>query len=507
MVLDTAGVAMLLVSGETELKTTAKVLNIKRAGVLTPMPTVDVSANSLAYVIYTSGSTGAPKGVAIEHGALVNLLKSMQREPGLGAQDTLVAITTPSFDIAALELFLPLMTGAKLVVATDAEVMDGQLLLALLGRTRATVLQATPGAWRILIDAGWTGANALKVLCGGEALPRDLAEMLLDRSSEVWNMYGPTETTIWSSATRIMRGSGPVRVGPPIANTHFYVLDKYLDPSPLGVTGELYIGGAGLARGYWKRPDLAADKFVANPFDAGRIYATGDLARLHHDGSTELLGRKDFQVKVRGYRIELAEIEGVIGLHALVSEAVVTQQKSVKTGANRLIAYLATGFTASDPRALPLVRELPAMLGQTLPEYMVPAGFVVLEKLPRTPNGKVDRKSLELIEETATEIVEFAPAVTPEQRLLADIWTELLQLPSVSIRESIFDLGADSLLVFRIAAQAQNKGLPVTPTLIFLQRTIEAVCCALEANKTSSTPISIPTRIAAISRDGYRVKR
>jgi amino acid adenylation domain-containing protein len=507
-VLENAGVGLLLVSGEFDLETNARILNIRTPDILTkPAPLPEVAMNSLAYVIYTSGSTGAPKGVAIEHGALVNLLRSMQRRPGLLEKDTMVAITTPSFDIAALELFLPLMMGARLVVATDAEVMDGRLLLGLIEKTGATMLQATPGAWRILIDAGWTGATPLKVLCGGEALPRDLADMLLDRSSEVWNMYGPTETTIWSSATRVVRGTGSVRVGPPIANTQFYVLDKYLNPSPMGVTGELYIGGAGLARGYWKRPDLTEEKFVANPFGVGRIYATGDLARLHRDSSAELLGRKDFQVKVRGYRIELAEIEGAIAMHPLVSEAVVMQQKSGKTGANRLIAYAATGFNGDDARALPLTRELPQMLGRTLPEYMIPAGFVVLETLPRTANGKVDRKALPTSEEIAREVVEFAPAVTLEQEVLAGIWAELLELEAVSIRESIFELGADSLLVFRMAARAQQRGLPVTATLIFQQRTIEGICAALEFGTTLATPQRTSTRIAAASRDNYRVQK
>ena len=184
-----------------------------------------LAADSLAYVIYTSGSTGKPKGVAVEHGALMNLLRSMQREPGLDENDVLVAITTLAFDIAELELLLPLLTGAKLVIATDAEVLDGRLLLGLLERTKATVLQATPGAWRILIDAGWNNTLPLKALCGGEALPRELADKLLDRAGEVWNMYGPTETTIWSSATRVTRGTGSMRLGPPIANTQFYVLD------------------------------------------------------------------------------------------------------------------------------------------------------------------------------------------------------------------------------------------------------------------------------------------
>ncbi len=342
-------------------------------------------------MIYTSGSTGKPKGVAIEHGALLNLLRSMQREPGLDANDVLVAITTLAFDIAGLELLLPLLTGAKLVVATDAEVLDGRLLLGLLERTKATTLQATPGAWRILIDAGWSKALPLKALCGGEGLPRELAEKLLDRAGEVWNVYGPTETTIWSSATRVTHGTSALRIGPPIANTQFYVLDQRKQPVPIGVTGELYIGGDGLARGYWNRPELTAEKFIQNPFGEGRIYATGDLGRWHDDGTIELLGRADFQVKIRGYRIELPEIEDAILKHPRVKEIVVIQS-TAETGAPRLIGYIVADVNGNEA-ATKLVAALPGQLGMTLPEYMIPAGFVVLDQLPRTANGKIDRKA------------------------------------------------------------------------------------------------------------------
>ena len=267
MVIEDSGISILLAGRDPSVDTTAKILRVTG-----PQPQGSealpqtIAADALAYVIYTSGSTGKPKGVAIEHSALMNLLRSMEREPGLTQDDTLVAVTTLAFDIAALELLLPLLTGAQLIVATDEQVQDGAQLLRLLETHHATVLQATPGLWRILIDAGWTKALPLKALCGGEALPRDLAERLLDRSDDVWNVYGPTETTIWSSATRVTRGSGPLHIGPPIANTSFFVLDEAQQPVPIGVTGELYIGGDGLARGYWNRPELTAEKFLTNPF-------------------------------------------------------------------------------------------------------------------------------------------------------------------------------------------------------------------------------------------------
>jgi len=459
MVLDDAGAAILLTMRDLGLKTSAKALNLSQSFEAAPeaWQPAAIDASALAYVIYTSGSTGKPKGVAIEHGALVNLLRSMQREPGLSANDVLVAITTLSFDIAGLELLLPLLTGAKLVVATDAEVLDGRMLLSLLERAKATVLQATPGAWRILIDAGWTNALPLKALCGGEALPRELADKLLDRAGELWNVYGPTETTIWSSATRVARGPGSVKIGPPIPNTQFYVLDERRQPVPIGVTGELFIGGAGLARGYWNRPELTSEKFIANPFGEGRLYATGDLARWNDKGLIELLGRTDFQVKIRGYRIELAEIEAALMQHETVKEAAVVAHKSDDTGITRLVAYVAVGELASNVSDR-LILELPARLSRTLPEYLVPNAFVVLPALPRNSHGKIDRRALpsadvmsgeNWIASTAHVADYFAPNDVIE-RQLADIWQTTLGIPLISARANFFSLGVGSLAALRL---------------------------------------------------------
>ncbi len=504
-VVEDSGIAILLAGRDPDVDTVAKVLRVTG-----PQPmsnetlSASVDAKSLAYVIYTSGSTGRPKGVAIEHLALTNLLRSMQRTPGLTAQDTLVAVTTLAFDIAALELMLPLITGAKLIVATDDQVQDGAALLRLMETNRATVLQATPGHWRILIDAGWSKALPLKVLCGGEALPRDLAEQLLDRSDEVWNVYGPTETTIWSSATRVSRGTGPLHVGPPIANTGILVLDERRNPVPIGVTGELYISGDGLARGYWNNPALTAEKFVPNPFGAGRIYSTGDLARFHRDGSVELLGRADFQVKLRGYRIELGDIEAPLRKHPQVRDAVVIQQNM------RLIGFFEIAGTMVESASL--VAELRQLLERTLPDYMIPAALIALPQIPRTPNGKVDRKALPQL--SATDHVEleskansFTAPATPEEEQLAAIWSSILERNGVSMTESIFELGADSLLIFRIAARAQREGLPVTATLIFQHRTIRALCAALQQRRQTSSPVRSGSRIAAAARDQYRHTR
>jgi amino acid adenylation domain-containing protein len=507
MVVEDSGIGILLAGRDPNVDTTAKIL--RATG---PQPQFTdalpqtIPADSLAYVIYTSGSTGKPKGVAIEHRALMNLLLSMQQQPGLEQDDVLVAVTTLAFDIAALELMLPLISGATLVVATDDQVQDGAQLLRLLEASHATVLQATPGLWRILIDAGWTSALPLKALCGGEALPRDLAERLLDRAPDLWNVYGPTETTIWSSATQVARGAGPLHIGPPIANTTFFVLDEEQRPLPIGVTGELYIGGEGLARGYWKRPELTAEKFLANPFGAGRIYRTGDLARWHRDGSVELLGRADFQVKLRGYRIELGDIEAALSKHPVVREAVVIQQKAADSAALRLVGFVET--IHDHPAESALIPELQQLLGRSLPEYMIPAALLVLPRIPRTPNGKVDRKALPQLSSGDGLALKsektFTAPVTAEEKQLAAIWADVLELPAVSTTDSIFELGADSLLIFRIAARAQREGLPINATQIFQHRTILSLCQSLQHAETSAAPVRSGPRIAAASRDSYR---
>jgi amino acid adenylation domain-containing protein len=510
LVLQDAGVALLLTQehlAET-LRAEARVICLDGERSLWARESTapldgETHPDSLAYVIYTSGSTGKPKGVAIEHGALSNLLLSMQREPGLTANDVLVSVTTLAFDIAALELFLPPMTGSKLVIATREQVIDAYQLRTLLETSGATVLQSTPGAWRMLIEAGWNGQPKLKVLCGGEALPSDLAEALLDRSDEVWNVYGPTETTIWSSATKLKKQAGPVTIGPPIANTQFYILDKHLQPLPVGVSGDLYIGGSGLARGYWHRPELTHEKFVANPFGPGRIYQTGDLGRWLPNGQIELLGRSDFQVKIRGYRIELGEIESVLRQHPAVKEAaVIAVDDSI--GHKRLAAYVSTDEAAAD-----LPAKLHSLLASKLPEYMIPAAIVPLEKLPQTPNLKIDRKALQKMELTApiTEVSYTAPE-TPQQIKLAAIWADVLKLDRVGITDSIFDLGADSLLIFRIAARAGVEGLPINPTQIFQHRTIANLSTALEESNGAETPaVTMAAPIQAVSRERFRRPR
>ncbi|MGH9945854.1 MAG: amino acid adenylation domain-containing protein, partial [Pyrinomonadaceae bacterium] len=305
-------------------------------------PEIEATPDSLAYVIYTSGSTGKPKGVQVEHRAFVNLLCSMQNEPGMTAKDVLVAVTTLSFDIAGLELFLPLITGAKVIVASRDAASDGNVLMKLIADIGATMMQATPATWRLLLEAGWNGNDAFKILCGGEALPRDLANELIGRCGSLWNMYGPTETTIWSSISNITSTDGPVFLGEPIANTQLYVLNDDMEPLPIGVAGELHIGGDGLARGYFNQPEMTAAKFVQDPFaldGKAKIYKTGDLVRRREDGNIEFLGRIDHQVKVRGYRIELGEIESALLEHPAVENAVVAARED-SPGNKRLAAYV-----------------------------------------------------------------------------------------------------------------------------------------------------------------------
>jgi amino acid adenylation domain-containing protein len=511
-----SGIMLLLTGRDPSIDTSVKMLNVTgpQPQHNVPLPQ-SIAARDLAYVIYTSGSTGKPKGVAIEHAALMNLLHSMQREPGLRADDVLVAVTTLAFDIAALELFLPLLSGAKLVIATDEQVTNGMLLLRLLEDSQATVMQATPGAWRILLEAGWSATHPLQVLCGGEALPRDLADKLLARSANVWNVYGPTETTIWSSANRVTSGTAPLRIGPAIANTQFYILDAAQRLAPIGVAGELCIGGEGLARGYWNRAELTAEKFLPNPFGPGRIYRTGDLGRWHTDGTLELLGRSDFQVKIRGYRIELGEIEAVFAAHPQVREAVVLAHQGPSSVSAQLAAFIDCGEFANNSEHF--ISALRDMVERALPTYMVPQIIVALRELPRLPNTKVDRKALlrlaaEHASNTPTRRTHTPPANDNERRMV-DIWSDVLQLDQVSTTESIFELGADSLAVFRIAARAQREGLPIKPVQIFEYRTVAAICATLmDATQTQKTGVEPSNkrpakRIIAASRESYRLTR
>jgi len=410
-------------------------------------PRVSTDPEHLAYLMYTSGSTGKPKGVQIPRRALTNFLRSMSEWIALGEHDRLLAVTTISFDISGLEIWLPLLVGAQMVVASREAALDGNALRRLIDRHDITFLQATPVTWQLLFNSGWTGKKDMRAICGGEAMPAELAARLVPAVKSLWNFYGPTETTIWSTGYRITRDDGPILIGRPLANTQCYILDGHQQPVPIGVTGELYIAGDGLARGYLNRPELTAEKFVANPFGkAGtKMYRTGDLALYRSDGNIECLGRIDDQIKIRGYRIELGEIEAVLADQPEVRQAVVMAHEDV-FGDKRLVAYVVSN---DGPRAEP--SELRNRLKVQLPDYMVPAEYIFLDRLPSSPNGKVDRRALpaptSLAAATAAGYV--APR-NPLEETLSEMWAEVLGVPCAGVRDDFFEMGGHSLLAVRL---------------------------------------------------------
>ncbi len=421
-------------------------------------PDAGAAPADLAYVIYTSGSTGKPKGVQIRHRSVVNLLWAMLRRPGLATTDTLLAVTTISFDIAALEIFLPLIIGARMVIAREDEVVDGRALRRLIDRHQVSFLQCTPATWQLLLESGWKPGAGLKMLCGGEALPRKLAETLLQGGGELWNMYGPTETTIWSSALKVESGDGPVLLGPPIGNTQFYVLDGQQELLPAGVPGELYIGGDGVARGYHQLPGITGERFVPDKFRGvvgAKLYRTGDIVRLRPDGNFDYLGRGDQQIKLRGFRIELGEIESVLERNSNVAEAAATVGVD-PAGEPAIWAYVVSRSIAPELSS-DLLEVLRADLRKSLPAYMHPAAMVALNALPRTPNGKIDRKALPKPDQTiAKDKALVAPLDEVEARLAA-IWGSILGLDHVDRDTDFVDLGGHSLLAARLLARIETE--------------------------------------------------
>jgi len=409
-----------------------------------------------AYAIYTSGSTGTPKGVLIGHRALGNFLRAMRETPGLTASDVLLSVTTIAFDIAVLELFLPLTVGACVVIAREHEVVDGRALRDLLDRHGVTVMQATPVTWRMLVDAGWRNPLT-KMLCGGEAMTRKLADALLARGGELWNMYGPTETTVWSSALRVLPGDGPVPLGPPILNTQFHILDEHLWPVANGEVGELCIGGAGVAIGYINLPQQTAAKFIRDPCasrtsGSARLYRTGDLVRTRPDGNLEFLGRRDQQVKIRGYRIELGEIENTLLRHPRVAQVAVRVDRRAE-GEPVLYAYVQQETLE---KWTPVQIELRELLRAALPAYMHPADIIPLARMPLTPNGKVDRNALPLPQDAVAERSAEESALAEEvntqdvERKLAILWKSLLKVSAIDANANFFFYGGNSLLAIRL---------------------------------------------------------
>ncbi len=453
-----------------------------------------LTPNNLAYVIYTSGSTGKPKGVMVEHINVVNFLSSMTKTPGITRSDSLLAVTTVSFDIAGLEMFLPLINGAKIVLVSRVNAADPVFLQEIIAQSGITLLQATPATWRLLLNGGWQGSSGLKALCGGEALATDLSMQLIESVGELWNLYGPTETTVWSTCQLIGTSWGELypyeAIGRPIDNTQIYILDAQLQPVPQGVSGEIYIGGAGVTRGYLNRPELTAERFVADPFrmtSDARMYKTGDLARWLFDGSVEYLGRNDFQIKIRGFRIEIGEIEAALRQHPHLREAAVGVYEPAP-GDKRLAAYLVT-----EEDFMPSVSKLRDFLKKKMPEFMVPSVFIFIDALPITPNGKLDRNALPKPDQgRQVPDADFVAPCSQAENLLADIWGNVLKIDRVGVHDNFFELGGNSLLAVMAVSKVNerfNTDLPLG--VIYQFPTVEKLGTIIESGNQQPSMYSL----------------
>lgn len=441
----------------------------------------DRQPDDVAYVIYTSGSTGKPKAVEVTHHNLINALLSFRQKPGLTTTDRLLAVTTPAFDIAALELFLPLVTGATVVVAGSSAVRDSAALADHIDRSGITVMQATPTTWRMLVNDGWRGAPGLRCFSGGEALTRDLADALLTRTASVWNLYGPTETTIWSAVARVGPGCAPITLGDPISNTTLHTIGDDLEPVPPGVPGELCIGGDGVAVGYRRQAELTRRAFFRLPGTGERVYRTGDMVRIDDDGELRYLGRRDDQLKFRGTRIEPAEMEQTLRLHPGVADSVVILQD------DRLIGHVVPSGARPGPRALR------AFLQEHLPRVMVPAAFVWHESLPLTPNGKVDRRRLPPPPTAQPAEPEPEAHTSPVEHTLLAIWRRVLGTKAIGLEDNFFDLGGDSITALQIVIQARREGLDARQRQLFDHPTVAAFATAVAPSAPVPEPASEAT--------------
>lgn len=438
----------------------------------------------LAYMIYTSGSTGNPKGVAITQANLINFLLSMAVEPGLDSQDTLLAITTISFDIHILELFLPLLVGAHVVVASKQEAVTPEVLQQLVDRHSIAVMQATPATWRMVLGRGWRPRRPLKILVGGEALPNDLRPLMHAAASELWNMYGPTETTVWSTCQLIGPADNKIYIGRPIRNTTVHVVDDKLNPVADGAAGELLIGGAGVASGYYRNPELTAEKFIVNPqLEAGRVYRTGDAVIRHADGVLEYVNRIDNQIKIRGFRIEPSEIEHVLAQHPRVKQAAVVAPEFAAGDRRMLAFYLGDETPTSD---------LHGFCTKNLPAHMVPHHFIWLAEFPMTANYKVDRKALAAMGKDCVNEQKKKPDASARDdldRSLIAVWEKALGVGCIGIDDNFFELGGHSLLALQVIGDMHRAtGLNFSSTVFFESPTLRALRDSLgeQANRAAS---------------------
>jgi amino acid adenylation domain-containing protein len=463
----------LLPAVETELFVLDRAAEeIGRQPVSNPAPLA--GADSVAYIIYTSGSTGKPKGVVVPHRGVVNMLWQFRTAPGLTADDVLLAVTTPSFDIHTVEFYLVLMVGATCVLAPRRVVADGSALLGYMRTYGVTAMQATPSGWKMTLNAGWSAETPVKVLVGGEALSPESAARLLERATSVWNLYGPTEISVWSNIHEVQPGDDPVPIGRPIGNMRVYILDAHGQVVPVGVTGELYIGGVGVTRGYLNRPELTNERFLPDPFSPipdARMYRTGDLCRYRADGNIEYIGRTDFQIKIRGYRIEPGEIEAALAEHPAVADAVVLAHQESADDI-RLVAYV-VGTEQQEVDLADLRRRLTA----ALPPYMVPNTIVTMPSFPMTPNGKVDRLALPAPQpDQAAVSSSYVAPWTPTERTLAAIWSEVLGVERVGIHDNFFELGGHSLLAVTLLDRIEREyGRSIPIATLFTEATIAAV--------------------------------
>jgi amino acid adenylation domain-containing protein len=450
-----------------------------------PFDAVGPRPREPAMFLYTSGSTGQPKGVGVEHRAVTNLLASFRRALGLGSDDRWVAVTTLSFDISILELLLPALCGADLVIATADETREPDRLRSLIERTGATAMQATPQTWRLLESAGGVPAGLRLRLSGGETLPADLAGRLMAPGVTLWNLYGPTETTVYSAGGVVTGAADAAVIGPPVEHTRVYVLDERLMPVPAGVVGEVCLAGRGVARGYLGQPRLTARSFRPDPWGdepGARLYRTGDLGRWREGGGLELIGRNDNQVKIRGFRVECGEIEAVLRAHRDVRQAAVAAV--ARAGELALVAYIVPrrGSAAAQP-GTDLLEELRPHLRAALPDYMIPALVVTLPALPLTPNAKVDRSALPAPRWGATPAAGHVQPRNEVEAALAGIWSDLLATEEpVGVHDNLFAAGGHSLTATRFAARvgdAYGVSLPVhqvfaSPTIAELAEVISA---------------------------------
>ncbi|HEK0140054.1 TPA: non-ribosomal peptide synthase/polyketide synthase [Pseudomonas aeruginosa] len=460
-------------------------------------PDIHLDGENLAYVIYTSGSTGKPKGAGNRHSALSNRLCWMQQAYGLGVGDTVLQKTPFSFDVSVWEFFWPLMSGARLVVAAPGDHRDPAKLVALINREGVDTLHFVPSMLQAFLqDEDVVSCTSLKrIVCSGEALPADAQQQVFAKLPQagLYNLYGPTEAAIdvthW---TCMEEGKDAVPIGRPIANLACYILDGNLEPVPVGVLGELYLAGRGLARGYHQRPGLTAERFVASPFVAGeRMYRTGDLARYRADGVIEYAGRIDHQVKLRGLRIELGEIEARLLEHPWVREAAV-----LAVDGKQLVGYVVLESEGGDWR-----EALAAHLAKSLPEYMVPAQWLALERMPLSPNGKLDRKALPAPEVSVAQAGYSAPRNAVE-RTLAEIWQDLLGVERVGLDDNFFSLGGDSIVSIQVVSRARQAGLQLSPRDLFQHQNIRSLALAAKAGAatTEQGPASGEVALAPVQR-------